>query len=76
MRFGFISVLFIILSLLNFGYIIKNKLLIKVQTIDFFCFGFFAIIISSFTNPYLESFCFQWMFFGPVVLLKEKLFAQ
>jgi hypothetical protein len=74
MRFGFISVLFIILSLYKFGYIIKNKLLIKVQTIDFF-FGFFAIIISSFTNPYLESFCFQWIF-GPVVLLKEKLFAQ
>jgi hypothetical protein len=74
MRFGFISVLFIILSLfINFGYIIKNKLLIKVQTIDFFVFGFFAIIISSFTNPYLESFCFQWMFFGPVVLLKEKI---
>jgi hypothetical protein len=74
MRFGFISVLFIILSLFNiFGYIIKNKLLIKFQTIDFFVFGFFAIIISSFTNPYLESFCFQWMFFGPVVLLKEKI---
>lgn len=35
----------------------------------FYLAGFVSIITFSFTNPYLESFCFQWMFFAPLVFL-------
>ena len=37
----------------------------------FYLAGFFAIIVFSFTNPYLESFDFQWMFFCPLVFLSD-----
>jgi len=37
----------------------------------FYLVGFFSIIAFSFTNPYLESFDFQWMFFCPLVFLSD-----
>lgn len=72
MRFGFITFVLILFSLSNFFTGILRWRSYKVQVRDFFALGFMAIIISSFTNPYLESFCFQWMFFMPLILLKEK----
>lgn len=35
--------------------------------------GFFAAAAAAFTNPYIESFIFQWMFFLPVVALGSTL---
>ena len=29
--------------------------------------GFFAVSLAAFTNPYIESFVFQWMYFLPVM---------
>jgi hypothetical protein len=37
--------------------------------------GFFSAAIATFTNPYLESFIFQWMYFLPVVALGMKSLA-
>lgn len=37
----------------------------------FYLVGFLSIIFFSITNPYLESFNFQWMFFCPLVFLSE-----
>ncbi|MDE0880242.1 MAG: hypothetical protein OSB00_16530 [Sphingomonas bacterium] len=35
----------------------------------YFAGGFFAAAMATFTNPYIESFIFQWMFFIPVAAL-------
>ena len=29
--------------------------------------GFYAMAVAAVTNPYIESFIFQWMFFVPVI---------
>jgi len=74
MRFGIITYIIIVYSLIkNFSYLFLRSFIIKKEERDFFILGFASIIIVSSTNPYLESFCFQWMFFGPLVLLKEKI---
>ena len=74
MRFGLITFIIIFISIFNFfSYLFIKKINILKEERDFFILGFFGIIIASFTNPYLESFCFQWMFFGPIILLKEKI---
>ena len=70
MRFGvpvFLLLLFSIKDLLNFFNKKNNSDISNV-----FFLGFVGIIIASFTNPYLESFCFQWMFFGPIVYFNLK----
>ncbi len=73
MRFGIITFLVICISILtNFSYLLIRRRLINKNKRDFLLLGFMAIILLSFTNPYLESFCFQWMFIGPIVLMKEK----
>jgi hypothetical protein len=72
MRFGIITFLIISYSIFRvFGYLFYNDLVINKKSRDFLVLGFIAILLSSFTNPYLESFCFQWMFFGPLILLKR-----
>jgi len=74
MRFGIITFLILLISIgTNFSHLFLKKRLINSNERDFFILGFFAIILVSFTNPYLESFCFQWMFIGPIVLMKEKI---
>lgn len=46
----------------------KNKSHSWLRLVDRYMFvGFIATIIISATNPYLESFEFQWMFWCPVV---------
>ncbi|TPG08125.1 hypothetical protein [Sphingomonas oligophenolica] len=35
----------------------------------YFAGGFFSVAVAAFTNPYIESFIFQWMFFVPVIAL-------
>jgi hypothetical protein len=72
MRFGILTFFLIILSLSNSFINLFEKRLYKKEFRDFFILGFLAIIISSFTNPYLESFFFQWMYFAPLILLKKQ----
>ena len=39
--------------------------------------GFIAVSLAAFTNPYIESFIFQWMYFLPVMSIAVKpLFAR
>lgn len=76
MRFGIVTFLIIIFSIIiNFSHLFLKRWYYRKEERDFFVLGFLAILIVSFTNPYLESFCFQWMFFGPLVLLKEKIIS-
>lgn len=67
MRFGIIVTLFILFSikkLLIYGklFFLSNNLFSDIAYL-----GFLGIVVASFTNPYLESFSFQWMFFFPIV---------
>lgn len=71
MRFGILTFFLIIFSWGNSFINLYEKRLYKKEYRDFFILGFLAIIFSSFTNPYLESFCFQWMYFAPLILLKK-----
>lgn len=67
MRFGFIVTFFILFSLRDLiAYLFK---FIRSQNFfaDIMLLGFLGIILASFTNPYLESFSFQWMFFFPLI---------
>jgi hypothetical protein len=71
-RVGLIG--FIVYSLPSFLVIIKylefskDKSQLWLHLVDrFMLAGFIATIVISATNPYLESFEFQWMFWGPVV---------
>lgn len=67
MRFGiFVSllILFSLKDILKYG---RKFLGSKNYFADIMFLGFFGIIIASFTNPYLESLSFQWMFFGPLI---------
>lgn len=76
MRFGIVTFLIIIFSIIiNFYHLFLKRWYNRREERDFFVLGFLAILIVSFTNPYLESFCFQWMFFGPLVLMKEKIIS-
>lgn len=34
--------------------------------------GFFAVSLAAFTNPYIESFIFQWMYFLPALSIAVK----
>lgn len=44
---------------------LNNK---RADEIDKFMFGgFISSLLASFTNPYIESFAFQWMFILPIV---------
>lgn len=48
-----------------------------VTEFDIFLFaGFVAAFISSNTNPYIEAFCFQWMYIFPIVhlLMKKNIY--
>jgi hypothetical protein len=74
MRFGIITFLLICYSIVsNFKYLAFSGLLRTNLGYSFFALGLVGIIVSSFTNPYLESFFFQWMFFGPLVMLKKDI---
>ena len=69
-RFGVFGFVIILLSLYP---VFKN--LVTFIHLDiyhkFLLVGFLSIIFFSFTNPYLESFNFQWMFFCPLVFLSD-----
>lgn len=70
LRFGVIGFIIILISLFS---IARNIISFSELSIykRFYLIGFFSIITFSFTNPYLESFSFQWMFFGPLVFLSD-----
>lgn len=73
-RFGLVTFLVILYSLFSsLGNIFSSNVNMRKQAKDILIFGFIAILISSFTNPYLESFCFQWMYFLPLIFLKKHL---
>jgi hypothetical protein len=45
----------------------------EVSKIESFMFaGFLGMFVASATNPYPESFIFQWMLIGPMVLFEER----
>lgn len=68
LRFGIVVFVFILVSLIPvFSNFFRFTTLSVYQ--KFFLIGLVSIIVFSFTNPYLESFSFQWMFFCPLVFL-------
>jgi hypothetical protein len=70
MRFGIFFFLIIVASLYPFYVKIANFFSLTNYQ-KFYMVGFFSILIFSFTNPYLESFDFQWMFFCPLIFLSD-----
>lgn len=70
MRFGIITFMLILFSI---GKCMSGIKIFRKdnESTDFFLLGFFGILMVSFTNPYLESFAFQWMFFIPLILLRK-----
>ncbi len=50
--------------------ILKHNLLPQDK---FFFSGFLCAFIASFTNPYFESFVFQWMYILPLVVLLSRI---
>lgn len=70
MRFGIFTFIIILASLVSIiGWNIRN--LFKDRPENFWLLGFISILLSSFTNPYLESIAFQWMFFLPIVFMAK-----
>ncbi len=58
---------------------IGNFIRIKkdINQIDIFVFtGLFAILLANFTNPYFESFAFQWMLFFPFVYFERRILTH
>lgn len=52
----------------------RHKML---NTYDKFIFaGFVAVLVGAWTNPYLESFIFQWMFIFPMVYAEQRKFFR
>lgn len=46
----------------------------NINQIDIFIFtGFIAILIANFTNPYFESYAFQWMIFFPFIYFERRV---
>lgn len=70
MRFGIPIFIIILLSLKDIFKYFNRKF--EDNFSDIYILGFIGIIITSFTNPYLESFSFQWMFFAPLVYFNLK----
>ena len=70
LRFGIIT-----FTLISFSLIPVFRNIFSFSKLDiykkFYLTGFLSIIIFSFTNPYLESFSFQWMFFCPLIFLSD-----
>ena len=71
LRYGLLVFTLIGFSLLPIIKTIKNFRKINSYKM-FWVLGFVFIIVFSFTNPYLESFFFQWMFFIPLVFLIDQ----
>lgn len=70
MRFGILTFIIILASMVSImGWNIRN--LFKDRLENFWLLGFISILLSSFTNPYLESIAFQWMFFLPIVFMAK-----
>ncbi|WP_415328658.1 O-antigen polymerase [Chryseobacterium sp. MMS23-Vi53] len=70
MRFGIFTFIIILSSLISIvGWNIRN--IFKDKSENFWLLGLISILLSSFTNPYLESIAFQWMFFLPIVFLAK-----
>lgn len=70
MRFGVFTFLIILASIITtIGSSLKNIFKDKLE--NFWILGLIAILLSSFTNPYLESIAFQWMFFLPIIFLSK-----
>lgn len=70
MRFGVFTFFIILASIITtIGSSLKNIFKDKLE--NFWILGLIAILLSSFTNPYLESIAFQWMFFLPIIFLSK-----
>lgn len=67
MRFGVIVTLLIVYSIKKILFYALSFRRSKNYFADIMFLGFIGIVIASFTNPYLESFSFQWMFFAPLI---------
>lgn len=70
MRFGIFTFIIILASLISLiGSNVRN--LFKDKLENFWMLGLIAILLSSFTNPYLEAIAFQWMFFLPIIFMSK-----
>lgn len=70
MRFGIFTFIIILASLIGLvGSNLRN--LFKDRIENFWMLGLIAILLSSFTNPYLEAIAFQWMFFLPLIFMSK-----
>lgn len=70
MRFGIITSLMTVFSIIL---LIRHAMIDLPADLSNFrsllIMGFIAILIASFTNPYLEAPAFQWMYFLPITFL-------
>lgn len=70
-RVGLLGSFIYALPIIYFGWLTFKKILEKRHTDTdlFFLSGFIAALIASNTNPYIESFAFQWMLILPITRL-------
>ena len=74
LRVGFLGTAVYMSTFLVYGVLLIQRYAQRALTREdiYMSGGFIAVALAVFTNPYIESFIFQWMYFLPVVALGMK----